>query len=56
MNAKSLHLHCYAWEDFIAEYKLNDELTTFLIAGKQQIFLRVDSWNQRHPATTPKAI
>ncbi len=35
-----------AWEDFIAEYKLNDELTTFLIAGKQQIFIQVGSWSQ----------
>jgi hypothetical protein len=24
-----------AWEDFIVEYKLNNELTTFSIAGKQ---------------------
>jgi hypothetical protein len=46
-----------AWESFIAEYKLSNELTTFSIGGKQRIFLfLVGSWSERQPAITPNAI
>jgi hypothetical protein len=45
-----------AWESFIAEYKLSNELTTFSIGGKQRIFLLVGSWSERQPAISPKAI
>jgi hypothetical protein len=45
-----------AWEEFLGEYKLTNELTTFSIFGKQRVFIRVGSWSQCHPGKTPKAI
>jgi hypothetical protein len=46
----------HAWEELLIEYKLNNELTTFSVAGKQRIFIRVRLWSQCHQAITPKAI
>jgi hypothetical protein len=53
-NISSPLLH--AWENFIAEYKLRNELTTFSVAGKKRILIRVGSRSQRQPAVTPKVI
>jgi len=50
----SVPLH--AWEKFIAEYKLTNELTSFSVANKTRMFIRVGSWSHRHPGITPKAI
>jgi hypothetical protein len=45
-----------AWEDLFAEFQLKNELTTFSILGKQQIFIRIGTWSQRHPSVTPKIV
>jgi hypothetical protein len=39
-----------AWENFIAEYKFNIEVTTFIIASKWHYFVRIGSSDaSRHP-------
>ena len=43
-KAVSSPLLC-AWKEFIGKYKLNNELKTFSIAGKQMIFIRVGLWS-----------
>jgi hypothetical protein len=43
-----------AWENFIAEYKLNIEATIFNIDSKHYYFVRIGSFDaSRHPAKTP---
>jgi hypothetical protein len=45
-----------AWEDLFEEFKLDDEITTFSISGKQRIFIYVGSWSHRHPSDIPKIV
>jgi hypothetical protein len=43
-----------AWENFIAEYKLDIEVTTFIITSKWCYFVRIGSFDAlRHPAKIP---
>jgi hypothetical protein len=43
-----------AWKDFIAEYKIDVELTMFSIGNKRRHFLRVGSFNKmNHHAKMP---
>jgi hypothetical protein len=43
-----------AWENFIAEYKLDIEVTTFNINNKRRYFVRIGSFDaSRHPAKMP---
>jgi hypothetical protein len=43
-----------AWDNFIAEYKLDIEVTTFIIASKRRYFVRIGSFDaSRHPAKMP---
>jgi len=43
-----------AWANFIAEYKLDIEVTTFNIDSKHHYFVRVGSLDtSRHPAKVP---
>jgi hypothetical protein len=43
-----------AWTDFIAEARLDVELTTFTIENKRRYFIRIGSWHKlRHPAKLP---
>ena len=43
-----------AWGDFIAEYKVDIELTMFLIGNKRRHFIRIGSFDKtRHPAKMP---
>jgi len=45
-----------AWEALIAEYKLDNELTTFSCGGRPRLFIKVGSWSRRHPGVTPEFI
>jgi len=43
-----------SWHSFIAEYRLDIEVTTFSIAKKRHYFIRIGSWDkQRHPIKLP---
>jgi hypothetical protein len=43
-----------AWENFIAEYKLDIEVITFNINNKCHYFVRISSFDtSRHPAKMP---
>lgn len=43
-----------AWKDFVAEARVDVEVTTFTIENKRRYFIRIGSWNkQRHPAKLP---
>jgi len=42
------------WTDFIAEYKIDVELTMFSIGNKHPLFLQIGSFNKmNHPAKMP---
>jgi hypothetical protein len=46
-----------AWENFIAEFKLPAEITTFSISSKQRFYIRLGSWKEKtHPQVTPLVI
>jgi hypothetical protein len=46
-----------AWRDVISEFQLHAEVTLFSINGRQRLYLRLGSWNQRtHPHRTPSVI
>jgi hypothetical protein len=43
-----------AWENFIAEYKVEIEVTTFAIENKRRYFVRISSFQAtRHPVKLP---
>jgi hypothetical protein len=43
-----------AWENFIAEYKVDNEVTTFAIDNKHCYFVRIGSFEaSRHPVKMP---
>jgi hypothetical protein len=46
-----------AWENFITEFKLPAEITTFSISSKQCFYIRLGSWKEKtHPQVTPLVI
>jgi len=45
-----------AWEALIAEYRLNNEITSFRCGDRVRIFVKVGSWSHRHPGITPESI
>jgi hypothetical protein len=46
--------HLKSWHSFIAEYRLDIEVTTFSIANKRHYFIRIGSWDkQQHPLKLP---
>jgi hypothetical protein len=46
-----------AWENFIAEFKLPAEITTFSISSKQRFYIRLGSWKEKtHPQVTSLVI
>jgi len=45
-----------AWEALIAEYKLDNELTTFSCGSRPRLLIKVGSWSRRHPGVTPEFI
>jgi len=43
-----------AWSHFIAEKRIDVEITTFTVLEKRRYFIRIGSWNKlRHPASLP---
>ena len=43
-----------AWEEFLVEYQVDAEMTTFSIERKKRCFIRIGSWHKlHHPIIMP---